>query len=128
MIHVVTSFKTHSRTWPFQTRLIRSPRYFEGRSNAVGFTLPVYSSPVISKPRYFELFSISLGSSKQRGSTVIIFPCNHQYHQDYQKKVIFIPVELHEKRLYSNIFFPYIPLHTYCLLHNISIIYAFKPS
>ena len=30
-----------------------------------------YASPVISKPRYFELFSISLGTSKQRGSTVV---------------------------------------------------------
>ena len=48
----------------FRTRLIRSPRYFEGRSNGLGFTLPLYASPVISKPRYFELFFISLGTSK----------------------------------------------------------------
>ena len=41
-----------------------SPRYFEGRSNALGFTLPLYASPVISKPHYFELFFISLGTSK----------------------------------------------------------------
>ena len=41
--------------------LIRSPRYFEGRTNALGFILPLYASPVISKPRYFELFTISLG-------------------------------------------------------------------
>ena len=54
----------YSRTPLFRTSLIRSPRYFEGRSNALGFTLPVYASPVISKPRYFELFSISLGTSK----------------------------------------------------------------
>ena len=46
----------HSGTPLFRTRLIRSPRYFEGRSNALGFTLPLYTSPVISKPRYFELF------------------------------------------------------------------------
>ena len=46
----------YSRTSLFRTRLIRSPRYFEGRSNALGFTLPLYASPVISKPPYFELF------------------------------------------------------------------------
>ena len=54
----------YSRTSLFRTRLIRSPRYFEGGSNALGFTLPLYASPVISKPRYFELFSISLGTTK----------------------------------------------------------------
>ena len=54
----------YSRTSLFRTRLIRSPRYFEGRSNALGFTLPLYASPVISRPRYFELFFISLGTSK----------------------------------------------------------------
>ena len=48
--------RIYSRTPLFRTRLIRSPRYFEGRSNALGFTLPLYSSPVISKPRYFGLF------------------------------------------------------------------------
>ena len=46
----------YSRTPLFRTRLIRSPRYFEGRSNALGFTLPLYASPVISRPRYFGLF------------------------------------------------------------------------
>ena len=51
----------YSRTSLFRTRLIRSPCYFEGRSNALGFTLPLYVSPVISKPRYFELFSFPLG-------------------------------------------------------------------
>ena len=56
----------------FRTRLIRSPHYFEGRSNALGFTLPFYASPVISKPRYFELVFISLWTSKQRGSTVSV--------------------------------------------------------
>ena len=54
----------YSRTSLFRTRLIRSPRYFERRSNALGFTIPLYASPVISKPRYFELFFISLGTSK----------------------------------------------------------------
>ena len=54
----------YSRTSLFRTRLIRSPRYFEGRSNALGFTVPLYASLVISKPRYFELFFISLGTSK----------------------------------------------------------------
>ena len=60
----IFELNNYSRTPLFRTRLIRSPRYFEGRSNALGFTLPLYASPVISKPRYFELFSISLGTSK----------------------------------------------------------------
>ena len=46
----------YSRTPLFRTRLNRSPRYFEERTNSLGFTLPLYASPVISKPRYFELF------------------------------------------------------------------------
>ena len=50
------SYNEYSRTSLFRTRLIRSPRYFEGRSKALGFTLPLYASPVISKPRCFELF------------------------------------------------------------------------
>ena len=88
----------YSRTSLFRTRLIRSPRYFEGRSNALGFTLPLYASPVISKPRYFELFFISLGTSKWRGSTVVLlspircdiischfrtFQCNSGYNFNY---------------------------------------------
>ena len=60
----ITKCDHYSRTPLFRTRLIRSPRYFEGRSNSPGCTLPLYASPVISKPRYFELFSISLGTSK----------------------------------------------------------------
>ena len=52
----LTAVLQYSRTSLFRTRLIRSPRYFEGRSNTLGFTLPLYASPVISKPRYFELF------------------------------------------------------------------------
>ena len=59
-----TQKQKYSRTPLFRTRLIRSPRYFEGRSNSLGFTLLLYASPVISKPRYFELFPISLGTSK----------------------------------------------------------------
>ena len=51
-----TSSSIYSRTSLFRTRLIQSPRYFEGRSNALGFTLPLYASLVILKPRYFELF------------------------------------------------------------------------
>ena len=46
----------YRRTSVFRTRLIRSPHYFERRSNALGFALPLYASPVISKPCYFELF------------------------------------------------------------------------
>ena len=55
-ILVLKLVSRHSGTPLIRTRLIRSPRYFEGRSNALGFTLPLYASPVISKPRYFELF------------------------------------------------------------------------
>ena len=40
----------------FSNSVNSKPRYFEGRSNALGFTLPLDASPVISKPRYFELF------------------------------------------------------------------------
>ena len=61
---IIFYYYKYSRTSLFRTRLIRSPRYFEGTSNALGFTLPLYASPVISKPRYFELFFISLGTSK----------------------------------------------------------------
>ena len=63
-ITVNSKITNYSRTSLFRTRLIRSSRYFEGRSNALGFTFPLYASPVISKPRYFELFFISLGTSK----------------------------------------------------------------
>ena len=51
-----------SKDSPIQSNLAFSnsvnskPRYFEGRSNALGFTLPLHASPVISKPCYFELF------------------------------------------------------------------------
>ena len=55
-ILVLKLVSRYSGTPLFRTRLIRSPRYFEGRSNALGFTLPLYVSPVISKPHYFELF------------------------------------------------------------------------
>ena len=34
-----TQSNYYSRTPLFRTRLIRSPRYFEGRSNSLGFTL-----------------------------------------------------------------------------------------
>ena len=65
----------YSRTLLFRTRLIRNPRYFEGGSNALGFTLPLYTSPAISKPRYFELFFISLGTSKIAG-----FDCMYEFY------------------------------------------------
>ena len=50
--------QTYIYSWTslFRTRLIRSPHYFEARSKALGFTLPLYTSLVILKPRYFELF------------------------------------------------------------------------
>ena len=58
----------YSRTPLFQTRLIRSPHYFEGRSNSLGFT-PMFSviyyqlfrTRLIRIPRFFEGRSNSLG-------------------------------------------------------------------
>ena len=70
-VHVLANYSSYSRTPLFRTRLIRSLRYFEGRSNSLWFTLPLWASSVIWKPGYFELFSISLGTSKLRGSTVL---------------------------------------------------------
>ena len=49
MSEVLSLNSKYSRTSLFRTRLIRSPRYFEGRSNALGFTLPrLFRSPAIS--------------------------------------------------------------------------------
>ena len=57
----------YSRTPLFQTRLIRSPRYFEGRSNSLGFTLmfsviyyQLFRTRLFRIPRYFELIVLSL--------------------------------------------------------------------
>ena len=57
----------YSRTPLFRTRLIRSPRYFEGRSNSLGFTLmcsviyyPLFRTRLFRIPRYFELILLSL--------------------------------------------------------------------
>ena len=51
----------------FQTRLIRSPRYFEGRSNSLGFALmfsviyyQLFRTRLFRIPRYFELIVLSL--------------------------------------------------------------------
>ena len=51
----------------FRTRLIRSPRYFEGRSNSLGFTLmfsviyyQLFRTRLFRIPRYFELIVLSL--------------------------------------------------------------------
>ena len=57
----------YSRTPLFRTRLIRSPRYFEGRSNSLGFTLmfsviyyQLFRTRLFRIPRYFELIVLSL--------------------------------------------------------------------
>ena len=57
----------YSRTPLFQTRLIQSPRYFEGRSNSLGFTLmfsviyyQLFRTRLFQIPRYFELIVLSL--------------------------------------------------------------------
>ena len=57
----------YSRTPLFRTRLIRSPHYFEGRSNSLGFTLmfsviyyQLFRTRLFRIPRYFELIVLSL--------------------------------------------------------------------
>ena len=52
----------YSRTPLFRTRLIRSPRYFELRSNSLGFTLmfSVIYYQLFRIPRYFELIVLPL--------------------------------------------------------------------
>ena len=56
----------YSRTPLFRARLIRSPRYFEGRSNSLGFTLmfsaiyyQLFRTRLFRIPRYFELIVLS---------------------------------------------------------------------
>ena len=56
----------YSRTPLFRTRLIRSPCYFEGRSNSLGFTLmfsviyyQLFRTRLFRIPRYFELIVLS---------------------------------------------------------------------
>ena len=61
------SSSKYSRTPLFRTRLIRSPHYFEGRSNSLGFT-PMFSviyyqlfrTRLFRIPCYFELIVLSL--------------------------------------------------------------------
>ena len=57
----------YTRTPLFRTRLIRSPRYFEERSNSLGFTLmfsviyyQLFRTRLFRIPRYFELIVLSL--------------------------------------------------------------------
>ena len=57
----------YSRTPLFRTLLIRSPRYFEGRSNSLGFALmfsviyyQLFRTRLFRIPRYFELIVLSL--------------------------------------------------------------------
>ena len=60
-------YRSYSRTPLFRTRLIRSPRYFEERSNFLGFTLmfsviyyQLFRTRLFRIPRYFELIVLSL--------------------------------------------------------------------
>ena len=66
-IRTKDKLKKYSRTLLFRTRLIRSPRYFEGRSNSLGFTLTfsviyyqLFRTRLFQIPRYFELIVLSL--------------------------------------------------------------------
>ena len=73
--------RKYSRTPLFRTRLIRSPRYFERRSNSLGFTLmfPVnyyqlFRTRLFRIPRYFELIVRSLHLK----STLLFRTCQKQ--------------------------------------------------
>ena len=70
-LYVITSHEgppvMYSQTPLFRTWLIRSPRYFEGRSNSLGFTLmfsviyyQLFRTRLFRIPRYFELIVLSL--------------------------------------------------------------------
>ena len=63
----LSTYSVYSRTPLFRTRLIRSPRYFEGRSNSLGFTLmfsviyyQLFRTRLFRIPHYFELIVLSL--------------------------------------------------------------------
>ena len=67
MIYGYWRFYYYSRTPLFRTRLIRSPRYFEGRLNSLGFTLmfsviyyQLFRTRLFRILRYFELIVLSL--------------------------------------------------------------------
>ena len=71
----------YSRTPLFRTRLIRSPRYFEGRSNSLGFALmfsviyyQLFRTRLFRIPRYFELIVLSLHLK----STALFRTCQKQ--------------------------------------------------
>ena len=66
-LSVFSCLFTYSRTLLFWTWLIRSPCYFEGRSNSVGFALmfsviyyQLFQTWLFWIPRYFELIVLSL--------------------------------------------------------------------
>ena len=71
----------YSGTPLFRTRLIRSLRYFEGRSNFLGFTLmfsviyyQLFRTRFFRIPRYFELIVLSLHLK----STPLFWTCQKQ--------------------------------------------------
>ena len=75
------SSEEYSRTPLFRTRFIRSPRYFEGRPNSLGFTLmfsviyyQLFRTRLFRIPRYFELIVLSL----HRKSTPLFRTCQKQ--------------------------------------------------
>ena len=79
--HLVLFRSQYSRTPLFRTRLIRSPRYFEGRSNSLGFTLmfsviycQLFRTRLFRIPRYFELIVLSLHLK----STLLFRTCQKQ--------------------------------------------------
>ena len=64
----------YSRTSLFRTRLIRSPRYFEGGSNALGFTLPFTLPRLFRSPAISNFFSFPQGL---RNSGVRLYLLNY---------------------------------------------------
>ena len=80
-LHYLNAWNRLSRTSLFRTRLIRSPRYFEGRSNSLGFTLmfsviyyQLFRTRLFRIPRYFELIVLSL----HRKSSPLFRTCQKQ--------------------------------------------------
>ena len=66
-VSMETVKSVYSRTLLFRTQLIRSPNYFELRSNSLGFTLmfsviyyQLFLTRLFRIPRYFELIVLPL--------------------------------------------------------------------
>ena len=59
--NTIFELNNYSRTPLFRTRLIRSPRYFEGRTKSLGFTLPFTLPRLFRNPAISNFFPFPLG-------------------------------------------------------------------